>query len=59
MRIIAAGIKGELNMLHINYYCTTLGNLELVAALQGRGETTSVNAKEALPAAIVREVDMI
>ena len=40
-------------------YSTTLGNLELVAALQGRGETTSVNAKEALLAAIAREVDMI
>ena len=48
-------------MLHIYMmtcnYCTTLGNLELVAALQGRGETTSVNAKEALPAVIVSEVD--
>ena len=42
-----------------SYYCTTLGNLELAGALQGRGETTSANAKEALPAAIVREVDMI
>ena len=38
-------------------YCTTLGNLELAAALQGRGGTTSVNAKEALPAVIVSEVD--
>ena len=50
MRIIAAGIKGELNILHIymmtSDYCTTLGNLELVGALQGRGGTTSVNAKE-------------
>ena len=38
-------------------YCTTLGNLEHVGALQGRAETTSVNAKEALPAVIVSEVD--
>ena len=38
-------------------YCTTLGNLELVGALQGRGGTTSVNAKEALPAVIASEVD--
>ena len=63
MRIIAAGIKGELNIVHIKMmtcdYCTSLGNLELVTALQGRGGTTSVNAKEALQAAIVREVDMI
>ena len=40
-------------------YWTTLGNLELVDALQGREGTTSANAKEALPAAIAREVDMI
>ena len=40
-------------------YFTILGHLELVAALQGREETTSANAKKALPAAIAREVDMI
>ena len=38
-------------------YCTTLGNLELGGALQGREGTTSVNAKEALPAVIASEVD--
>ena len=40
-------------------YCATQGSRELAAALQGRGGTTSVNAKEALPAVIVSEVDMI